>query len=71
MILNINPRFPPFLMQKQQSDIKRMMRRKFNSTELQTAAQIDDASRKTELESNYQLLLSHYQYIVKRLERDT
>ncbi|ODM94910.1 Histone acetyltransferase type B catalytic subunit [Orchesella cincta] len=56
--------------QKQQSDIKRMMRRKFNSTELQTASQLDDGSRKQELESNFNLLLSHYQYITSRLERD-
>jgi histone acetyltransferase 1 len=56
--------------QKQQSDIRRMMRRKFDSTELQTAAQLDDASRKTELESNFQLCLSHYQYVLNRLERD-
>jgi len=56
--------------QKQQSDIKRMMRRKFDSAELQSAAQLDDASRKTELESNFQLCLSHYQYVLNRLERD-
>ncbi|CAL8130628.1 unnamed protein product [Orchesella dallaii] len=56
--------------QKQQSDIKRMMRRKFNSAELQTASQLDDASRKEELESNFNLLLSHYKYITSRLERD-
>jgi len=56
--------------QKQQSDIKRMMRRKFDSTELQTAQQLDDGSRKTELDSNFRLCLSHYQYVLSRMERD-
>ncbi|CAG7819872.1 unnamed protein product [Allacma fusca] len=55
--------------QKQENDIKRMIRRKCNSVELQQAAQIDDASRKTELQSNFQNLYQHYQNIINRLDK--
>lgn len=55
--------------QKQENDIKRMIRRKCQSVELQQAAQLDDASRKTELESNFQNLLQHYQNIIRRMEK--
>jgi histone acetyltransferase 1 len=55
--------------QKQENDIKRMIRRKCNSVELQQAAQIDDASRKTELQSNFQNLYQHYQNIIHRLDK--
>jgi hypothetical protein len=46
-----------------------MMRRKVNCTELQSVAQVDDATRKTELESNFQNLYSHYNVIIRRLEK--
>jgi len=58
--------------QKQQADLKRMIRRgngKGDCVELQQTALVDDATRKTELESNFQNAYSHYKVILDRIEK--
>lgn len=55
--------------QKQENDIKRMIRRKCDDAEINKAAALDDSTRKTELESNFQQLLAHYQVVLARLDK--
>lgn len=56
-------------LQKQENDIKRMIRKKCYDPEMNKAAALDDSTRKTELESNFQMLLSHYQNVHMRLDK--